>query len=50
MFTCQLYSYDTFYDDFGGLIAQQVDAGILASSDASSVGGKLPGDDFYYAL
>lgn len=24
--------------------------GVLASSDASSVGGKLPGDDFYYAL
>ncbi len=33
MFTCQLYSYDTFYDDFGGLIAQQVDAGILESYD-----------------
>ena len=33
MFTCQLYSYDTFYDDFGGLIAQQVDAGILKSYD-----------------
>ena len=24
--------------------------GVLADSDASSVGGKLPGDDFYYAL
>ena len=24
--------------------------GVLESSDASSVGGKLPGDDFYYAL
>ena len=33
MFTCQLYSYDTFYDDFSGLIAQQVDAGILESYD-----------------
>ena len=33
MFTCQLYSYDAFYDDFGGLIAQQVDAGILESYD-----------------
>ena len=33
MFTCQLYSYDTFYDDFGGFIAQQVDAGILESYD-----------------
>ena len=33
MFTCQLYSYDTFYDDFGGLIARQVDAGILESYD-----------------
>ena len=33
MFTCQLYSYDTFYDDFGGLIAQQVDAGVLKSYD-----------------
>ena len=33
MFTCQLYSYDTFYDDFGDLIAQQLDAGILESYD-----------------
>ena len=33
MFTCQLYSYDTFHDDFGGLIAQQVDAGVLKSYD-----------------
>ena len=24
--------------------------GVLESSDASSVGGKLPGDDFYYVL
>ena len=33
MFTCQLYSYDTFHDDFGGLIAQQVDEGVLKSYD-----------------
>ena len=33
MFTCQLYSYDTFYDDFGDLIAQQVDEGVLKSYD-----------------
>ena len=33
MFTCQLYSYDTFYDDFGGLIAQQLDEGVLKSYD-----------------
>ena len=33
MFTCQLYSYDTFYDDFGGLIAQQMDEGVLESYD-----------------
>ena len=33
MFTCQLYSYDTFHDDFGGLIAQQLDEGVLESYD-----------------
>ena len=33
MFTCQLYSYDTFHDDFGDLIAQQLDEGILESYD-----------------
>ena len=33
MFTCQLYSYDTFYDDFGDLIAQQLDEGVLESYD-----------------
>ena len=33
MFTCQLYSYDTFHDDFGGLIAQQLDEGVLKSYD-----------------
>ena len=33
MFTCQLYSYDTFYDDFGDLIAQQLDEGVLKSYD-----------------
>ena len=33
MFTCQLYSYDTFHDDFGDLIAQQMDEGVLESYD-----------------
>ena len=33
MFTCQLYSYDTFHDDFGDLIAQQLDEGVLKSYD-----------------
>ena len=33
MFTCQLYSYDTFHDDFGDLIAQQLDEGVLESYD-----------------
>ena len=33
MFTCQLYSYDTFHDDFGDLIAQQLDEGLLESYD-----------------
>ena len=33
MFTCQLYSYDTFHDDFSGLIAQQLDEGVLESYD-----------------
>ena len=33
MFTCQLYSYDTFHDDFGDLIAQQLDEGLLKSYD-----------------
>ena len=33
MFSCQLYSYDTFHDDFGDLIARQLDEGILESYD-----------------
>ena len=33
MFTCQLYSYDTFHDDFGDLIARQLDEGVLESYD-----------------
>ena len=33
MFTCQLYSFDTFYSDFNDLVVEQADKGIIESYD-----------------
>ncbi len=33
MFTCQLYSFDTFYSDFNDLVVEQAEKGIIESYD-----------------
>ena len=33
MFTCQLYSFDTFYSDFNDMVVEQADKGIIESYD-----------------
>ena len=33
MFTCQFYSFDTFYSDFNDLVVEQADKGIIESYD-----------------
>ena len=33
MFTCQIYSFDTFYSDFNDLVVEQADKGIIESYD-----------------
>ena len=33
MFTCQLYSFDTFYSDFNDLVVEQADKGVIESYD-----------------
>ena len=33
MFTCQLYSFDTFYSDFNDLVVEQAEKGVIESYD-----------------